>query len=229
MVERIEKIAYTSQPPVVTPATAEGQGTLLFLTSPAEFLCQQCARALSVSPSWKALFGDSIDGYKRMDYSQRSLPAMRIYNEIYDKQSESWFIEGDLIIDLIFPANIRRADTQQIPDTVAGAMLQQFRRTSFFNTVGAVVPALNELGKKFRVDKSLAFEWGEDLVPLTQLRVNFKIDLRIWDSYMESDDRTKDDPFERTLADLHVIVTTIKALNDDESLNVTTTMESSIP
>lgn len=220
MVERIDNIEYSSKPPTVLPSTDEGKGSTLFLTSPAEFLCEQAAKQLQASPTWRALFGDSIDAYKRMDYSQRALPALRIYNNVYDKQFESWFIEGDLVLDLIFPASIRRSDTQQIPDTVSGALLQQFRRMSFFNAMNAVVPALNELGKRFRVDKTLAFEWGDDLVPLTQVLVNFKIDLRIWDTYLESDNRTKDDPFERTLADLKLIATRIQALNDDETVNV---------
>jgi hypothetical protein len=220
MVERVDRIDYTTQPPVVLPSTEEGRGTSLFLTSPGEFLCVQAATLLRESPSWKALFGENIDPYKRMDYSQRSLPALRLYNDTYDKQYESWFIEGDLILDIIFPPSIRRSELQQIPDTVSSALLQQFRRTSFFNAVGAVCPALNELGKRFHVEKALAFEWGEDLVPLTRVLVNFKFDLRIWDSYLESDNRTKDDPFERTLADLKKIATTIQGLNDDETVNL---------
>ena len=228
MVERIDNVEYTTKPPVVLPSTAEGRGTPLFITSPGEFLCVQSARILQESPSWRALFGDNIDPYKRMDYSQRSLPALRIYNDAYDKQSESWFIDGDLVIDMILPPSLRRSDLQQIPDTISSALLQQFRRVDFFNAVSAVVPALNELGKKFHVEKALAFEWNEDLVPLVQIRVNFKIDLRIWDSYLESDYRTKDDPFERTLGDLRTIATTIQGLNDDDTVNVSIPFDTSI-
>lgn len=231
MVERIDNLKYAKTPPTVTAATAEGLASTLFLTSPAEFLCLQCAEQLKTISAWKSLFGDSIDAYMRMDYSERSLPSLRIYNQIYDKQFESWFVEGDLILDMIFPASIRRRDLQQIPDTVAGALLQQFRRTDFFNSVGARVPALNELGKRFRVDKTKAFQWGEnpeDQVPLTQILVNFKIDLRIWDNYLESDDRTKDDPFERTLADLKTIAVTINAVEDDGSVDLSIPFQETI-
>jgi hypothetical protein len=221
MSDRIDQIDYTTKAPTVLPSTVEGVGTKLFLTQPAEFLCQQVAKLLGAVPAWRVIFGESIDAYMRMDYQQRSLPALRIYNTLYEKQFESWWVEGDLVLDLIFPPSLRRRDLQQYPDTISGALLQQFRRLSFFNAVSAVVPALNELGKKFRVDKSFAFEWGSDLVPLTKILVNFKIDLRIWDSYLESDDRTKDDPFERTLADLAMIGITIQALNDDGSTAIT--------
>jgi hypothetical protein len=221
MSERIDNLQYVKTPPAVLPTTVEGQATTLFLTSPAEFLCEQCALKLRSVPNWRAIFGDSIDAYCRMDYSQRALPALRIYNKVYDKQFESWWVEGDLVLDVIFPASIRRRETQQYADTVAGALLQQFRRVDFFNAMSAVVPAINELGKKFRVNKSLAFEFSEEnLVPMTQILVNFKIDLRIWDTYLESDYRTKDDPFERTLANLAKIATTIIAVDDDGDVDI---------
>jgi hypothetical protein len=155
-----------------------------------------------------------------MDYSMRALPAMRIYNNTYVKSFDSWFVEGDLVVDLIFPPNLRRKDTQQIPDSITAALMQQFRRPEFFVALNEVTPGLNELGKRFDVDKALAFEWGEDLVPLTQITLNFRIDLRQWDLYLESDNRTKDNPFERTLGDLQQIVSTIRALRDDAETDI---------
>lgn len=222
MVERVDNLAYSTEAPTVLKSTIEAEGSTLFLTGPAEFLCNEAAAHLKADPLWAKIFGDFIDPYKRMDYPQRALPALRIYNNVYEKEFESWWVEGDLVLDVIFPASIRRKETQQIPDTISAALLQQFRRTSFFNDMSAKVPALNELGKKFNVDKSLAFEWAEDqLVPLTQILVNFKIDLRIWDDYLESDNRTKDSPFERTLADLRRIVSEIQALRDDGTVELT--------
>ena len=76
------------------------------------------------------------------------------------------------------------------------------------------MPGLNELGKTFTVDKSLAFqpESSQEIVPMTRLTINFRIDLREWDAFLESDNRTKDDPFERTLADLEYISTLIQGI-----------------
>jgi hypothetical protein len=212
MTERIDNLIYVDPAP---SGTLEGVETTLYLTGPAEFLCAKIVEKLLDDTVWSRLFGPNIDPYKRMDYSIRALPAMRIYNNTYVKTAESWFVDGDIVCDLIFPANIRRKELQQIPDTVTSALMQQFRRPTFFTELCEVTPGLNELGKRFDVDKSLAFEWGEDLVPLTQVTLNFRIDLRAWDNYLESDNRTKDQPFERPLGDLEQIVSLIQGLRDD--------------
>lgn len=187
----------------------------LFLDGPADFLVKVVCEELLVDPLWRSFFGENIDPYKRMDYSIRSLPAMRLYNNMWDRQFESWFITGDLTADIIWPASIRRNELQMLPSVIGSAMLQQFRRTPFFNAIRAKVPGLNELGKSFGVDMSLGFEWGEEIVPLTQLRINFRIDLRQWDEYLENQNRTVDDPFEATLASLKKIVNVVQALRDD--------------
>lgn len=210
-------------------------GDTIFLLGPVEGLVAATASVLRSTPEWAALFGcstddnGSIDTYKRMDYDVRQLPALRIYNEQQFKEFDSWFITGDLLIDLIWPANLRREQLQTIPDTVANALLQQFRRPGqFFDAVSLKVPGLNELGKSFNVDKSMGFEWGEDILPLTQIRANFRIDLRIWDDYLNSVGRTKDDPFNVTLGELRRVVTQIAALKDDGSEEVEIPIDQSL-
>jgi hypothetical protein len=205
MTERIDELKYTTEVP----------GTTLFLDGPTEFLVASVVSQIKQITQWKAIFGEFIDGYRRQDYPERSLPAMRIYNEAYVKTFDSWFIEGDIKCDVIWPASIRRPETQQFPDTIAAALLQQFRTTPLFNAVSGLVPGLNELGKTFSVDKSLGFEWNEKVVPLTQITINFRLDLRQWDLYLEASLRTKDDPFEETLGNLNRIVSTIQALRED--------------
>lgn len=212
--ERIDELVY--QAPAESH-TREGEETTLFLTGPAEFLCKQIAAHLRADEVWSKLFGDFIDPYKRMDYSMRNLPAIRIYNNGFKKDYESWFINGMVTLDLIFPASIRRMQTEQIPDTLCAAILQQFRRPTFFGSLCQKVPGLNELGKTVDCDKALAFEFEDELVPLIQILVNFRIDLREWDDYLESDYRTTDDPFSRPLGDLTTLVTTMAALRDDGS------------
>lgn len=194
----------------------------IYINGPAEFLVRKVVEELRATPQWAAIFGINeddpqgfIDPYPRQDYPIRALPALRIYNHNYEKQFESWFIEGDLICDIIWPADLRREDQQQVQDTIGAALLQQFRRTTFFNIVSEKVPGLNELGKRFLVDKSKGFEWQDEIVPLTQIRVNFRIDLRQWDLYLEANDRTIDDPFEYTLKNLERIVTVIQGMRDD--------------
>lgn len=200
-----------------------------FIDSPGDFICQKISEQLVLVPQFKAIFGDAIDAYKRMDYSVRALPALRIYNNTYQKPDESWFINGDIIADIIFPANLRRLETQNLQDLLTGALMQQFRRPTFFLTLTGLIPGLNELGRKFNVDKSLGFEWDNNEVPLTQITLNFKLDLREWDLYLESTDRTKDIPFEKTLANLDTVVNTVQGLRDDNTtVEVTTEQQTDI-
>lgn len=216
MSERIEEIAYTQpldehQKPTRTTAYYNGPG---------EFLCRSVCDSLKASPEWNTLFGGLIDPYLREDYSIRSLPALRIYNKASVKEYESWFIEGDLTADIILPASLRREETQQIPDTLCAALLQQFRRPEFFNAMCELVPGLNELGKRFTTDKTLGMQFEEQVVPLIQITVNFKIDLREWDLYLEETNRTKDSPFEEVLADLTKIASILQGLRDDQEKEV---------
>lgn len=210
MAERIEK----------TDLNPETGFTDLWLDGPGEFLVKRIVDQLKATPQWTAIFGDFIDPYQRMDYGERNLPSLRVYCEQYTKEFESWFINGDVVADIIFPPNLRRNELEQIPDTVSAAMLQQFRRPKLFEALTVLVPGLNELGKRFEVDKTLAFEWGENLVPLTQIRVNFRLDLRRWDEYLEETNRTKDDPFTRVLGNLDLVASTIRGLNDDNETEV---------
>jgi hypothetical protein len=194
-----------------------------FFSGPAEFLCEKIAEQLKLVPQFVNIFGVNIDAYQRMDYSIRELPAIRIYNHSFIKEFESWFINGDILIDIIFPANLRRTLQQKYQDTIVSALCQQFRREEFFGALCISCPALNELGKEFSADKSLGFKWGEgqqEAVPLTQIKANFRLDLRAWDDFLISDDRTKNDPFEKTLGDLDTIRTIIEGQNDNDTLNV---------
>jgi len=191
-----------------------------YIDGPAEFLVKSLREQLLQVEEFKLIFGDFMDAYKRMDYPLVALPALRMYNETFTKDFESWFIDGDITLDVLFPANVRRDQLQQFQDTLSSALLQQFRRPTFFESMCELVPGLNELGKRFSVDKSLGFEWGEAIVPLTQIRLNFRIDLRKWDDYLESTNRTKDDPFKRTLGDLKLLAGVIQGLLDDESANI---------
>lgn len=216
MAERIENLTYEK----------DGDGAKIkdnpFFSGPAEFLVAEIVRQLKVVPQWKKIFGDQIDGYQKMDYSMRALPALRVYNMNTSKQFESWFLEGPIKADILLPAVLRRDELQQVQDSLSMALLQQFRRPTFFDVLMERVPGLNELGKQFDVDKTLGFEWETNWVPLTQITINFKLDLRVWDDYLEATDRTKDSPFEAVLGSLDKIATTIEGLKDD---NQTTEVE----
>ena len=192
----------------------------IFRMGPGEFLAYQVVQGLKAVPQFKALFGDSIDEYEKEDYSLRALPALRIYNESYFKEFESWFITGDLTADIIYPASLRRKELQRIPMAITTALLQQFRRPEFFRELEVLVPGLNELGRAFNVDNSLAFTWKDGVTPMTQLKINFRLDLRQWDAYLISQGLTKDSPFEEVLGDLTRIAGIIQGIRDNEAVEV---------
>lgn len=187
----------------------------LFIDGPSDFLPRLIANELKSIPEWANLFKGGIDNYKKMDYSMRALPALRIYIDDYRKAFDSWFIDGDVTLDVILPASLRRYEAEDVPSQIANALLQQFRRPGFFDILREVIPGLNELGKEFNVDKSLGFEIKTNIVPLTQIKANFRIDLREWDQYLEDTFRTKDEPFKKVLGNLESIAYTIQGLEDD--------------
>lgn len=189
----------------------------IFLSGPAEFLAKNIAEQTKLVPQFQAVFGPAIDSYLRMDYSMRDLPALRIYNTSYGKDFDSWFVTGDLTFDIILPASTRRKLLSQYQDTLTSALCSQLRRPSFFAAMCNLIPGLNELGKEFHADKTMGFKFGDTLVPATQIVTNFRLDLREWDNFLMSDNRTKDDPFEKTLEDLTMIHTVIKAQDDNEN------------
>ncbi len=213
---RIDNLQYQEGNNPLVPPNPAYDTTNLFFDGPDEFLIKVICKLLLSDPLWPQFFADRIDPYRRMDYSIRELPAVRIYTEGDEKQGESWFIVGNIKADVIFPASIRRDQTQQIQNTLASALLQQFRRPAFFAKCNELVPGLNELGKIFSSDKSLGFAWNEEYVPLTQLTLNYRIDLRQWDNYLEYTGRTKDSPFSPVLSDFRRMVDQIAALKTDD-------------
>ncbi len=194
-----------------------------WLNGPGQYLVKSLAAQLLIEPTFKIIFGEFIDGYMRQDYDMRNLPALRIYNEQGEKTSEDWFIDGEITMDVIFPASIRRLETQDLPAMTIAATINQFRRPSFFSTMGGLVPGLNRLGRTVKYDNSMAFNIGDGMCPLTQMKIDFRVDLRQWDRFLESDYRTKNDPFIRTLEDLRRIVVTTQALADDNKTVESTT------
>lgn len=185
-----------------------------FINGPGDYLCQKIIEELRKEPKWVQMFGDNMDAYERFDYSMRALPALRVFNQIYRKETESHYIVGDVHIDVILPPFLRRNELQVVQDLFSSALVQQFRRIQFFHALRLAVPSLNELGKSYDVDKTLGMQFDEEILPITRMTANFRLDLKAWDDYLTSDNRTKEDPFTRTLGVLKRIVTVIQANND---------------
>lgn len=190
-----------------------------FIDGPTQALVKAVAQQIAKTQEFRYIFGENIDVYERIDYSFRQLPALRIYNEKYRKEQESHYINGELVIDVLYPADLRREELQYFQDVLASAMMQQFRRPGIFQTLVAMIPGLNELGKIFDVDKTLGLVVQEGACPLTQMKPNFRIDLKMWDAYLESTGRTKEDPFNVTLKDLKTVASEILPIKEDGSVD----------
>lgn len=199
-----------------------------FLDGPVEFMVKEAAQLISQVKQFKLLFRDSIDIYERMDYPDRMFPALRMYCHQVRKEHESHYIVGDMLMDILWPQSLRRDEQQLFQDMVSAALLQQFRRPSFFKAMLAAVPGLNEFGKVFSIDKALGMQWKDGIVPLTQITLNFRLDLKAWDEYLEGKGRTKDDPFQVTLENLERIVNVIQGNNDDSSKAVEVDLDQNI-
>lgn len=192
-----------------------------WLDGPTQFLISAVVDSLRSEPTFALVFGEFIDAYQREDYGMRNLPALRMYSLTGKKTSEDWFIDGEIKCDAIFPPRIRRADLMAVPSMVVSALMQQFRRVSFFTAVGKYVPGLNRLGRELGYDHSLALRVGDDLCPVSQITMDYRIDLRQWDRYLEANGRTVDQPFEQTLLDLRAMTGSLIGLRDDGTAEVT--------
>lgn len=187
----------------------------IFIDNPGEFLVKQIVIKLREVPQFAKIFGKEMDAYPRTDYGMRTLPALRVFTEQWTKEYESWFIDGDIYMDILLPAELRRIEGQEIPDLLASALLQQFRRPTFFNELSELVPGLNRLGSFFSINKAMAFEFAEkEFVPLTRITTKFRIDLRKWDKYLEETDRTLDSPFGVVIGDLDRVAGIIAGVNE---------------
>lgn len=193
----------------------------VFKDGPADYLVKQIALLIGNEPHFKKVFGEQVADYDREDFPIRGLPALRVYCFDYEKTSEmSGYIEGTIQMDVILPPSLRRADTEKFSSIIANAMMQQFRRLPFFSAMRGVVPGLNELGKHFSVDKRLVYQNTEqaDECPVVHMTANFRIDLKEWDEYLESQGRTREDPFDKTLENLREITAVIQGIRVDADL-----------
>ena len=201
--------------------------TPTWFLQPGDRIVQSIVEELLAEPTFKLIFGDRIDPYMRMDYGARDFPALRIYSLTGVKEAETWYLAGDVTADIIFPASLRREEWQKLPDLVTAALLAMFRAQPFFERIRAKVPGLNQLGWRFGYDKTNAFRMSEadDMHSLTRLTINFRVNLNEWDEYLESDDRTPEQPFERTLGDLRTLYLSILGKDDSGATQVTVLLQ----
>lgn len=188
-----------------------------WMLQPTDKIVPAICAELANEPVFKEMFGEAIEPYMRGDFSVRDLPALRVFDPNGRKDAETWYSEGIIRAEVIFPPSIRRAELQAYPALVRSALLAQFRRDSFFSAMRKQVPALNRLGWSFSWDNTLGFvaRDADEVCPMVQITIDWRVDMAEWDRYLESDDRTTDEPFEKTIGDLKKIVAKANALLDD--------------
>lgn len=208
----------------------ENDLTTAFLEGPGQFivlrLLQQMAKVkpfadlfgpLTVGP---VVEGSALDAsqrwadYSRQDWSLRQLPVVNLYESgSEDKQSSNAYLTGELTLAVFWPASLRRSDWARVPAAFRGAILN-FLESDLVQAMldehysverPEKVPGLNELGKNVTWSPVVEGLVESEMVPVTMVSIKYRVDLRSWYRYLEHTDRTKEQPFDKTLSDLTLI------------------------
>ena len=226
----------------------------LFLDSPGQFLVRKLIQQMGQVPGFVNLFGAPVFGsaengfrleqagkwadYGRQDWSIRQLPAIAIYEaEAEDKMGRNSYVNGTIQIQVCWPASFRRSDLSRIPAAFKGALMNFFESklaTSmldeiYFHVRPEKVPGLNELGKVMNWSPNTEGLVENDFVPVTMVSVKYRLDLRSWYRYLEFDNRTIDQPFDRTLADLTQIGGEYDGVPKEDATQVQVVLPDKIP
>jgi len=185
-----------------------------FLTGPGEVLVPALIAAMAKVMPFSDLFGPFTTvkdpnsrwaSYPRFDWSLRQLPVINVYEkEPEEKTSSNAWLNGSIGMQVFWPASFRRSDLSRIPRTFSAGLLNFLESDAAF-ALFAAVPELNELGKMVTWTPNVEGLVESELVPVTLCDVKYRVDLRAWYRFLETDSRTKQNPFVRDLADLQVV------------------------
>jgi hypothetical protein len=192
-----------------------------FISGPGEILVPRLIMAMAQIPQMQSLFGPVLDSqgqfglrwadYSRYDWSLRQLPAINVYESgAENKEAEQGYMTGSVTLQIFWPANFRRSDLARIPRTFSAAITNFFASQYAIQlldphptvNVSTKVPGLNELGKNITWSPNVEGLVESELVPVTMVEVRYRVDLRAWYRFLDTDNRTKENPFARTLVDL---------------------------
>lgn len=196
-----------------------------FLSGPGEYLVAKTLDQLGSIPQFVTLFGpykaplgtpaddqQRWANYQRFDWSLRQLPVMNVFESATPeaKDSDQAFLRGNISFQIMWPANFRRGDSQRIEVAFKGAMQNFFASQYVRDMLDELyyiqrpmkVYGLNEYGKTMTWTPNTNAIIENEMVPVTIIDANYRIDLRAWYRALEFMGRTKDNPFEVTLPDL---------------------------
>src|ERR1700685_4143405 len=194
----------------------------LLLTGPGEDLVPKTLLQMSSIKGFVGIFGPYVPksdqqrwaDYQKSDWTIRQLPAINIFeNAMEDKTSDNAWLNGTITFQIFWPPSFRRGDMRRVEVAFKGAMQNFFSSKSVSDMLDELywhqrpmkVDGLNEYGKVINWSPNAEGVVATELVPVTVLDVRYRIDLRAYYRSLEFNGRTKDNPFEKTLADLTTI------------------------
>jgi len=191
-----------------------------FLTGPGEDIVRKTILQMQKVPQFVKLFGtwdpakpdiSRWADYQRFDWSIRMLPAINVFfSQNEEKQSENSYLPGNVSFQVYWPPNQRRSDLQRVQAAFKGIMENLFASAYVGDMLDELyyiqrdnkVYGLNEYGKNLTWPPNVEGIVESELVPVTIVEAKYRIDLRSWYRALEFMNRTKDEPFKETLADL---------------------------
>lgn len=207
------------------------------LTGPGEDIVKKMLMQMAKVKGFIALFGKYKDGddqqrwadYQRFDWAMRQLPAINVFSaNTEDKESDNAFLNGTISIQVFWPAKLRRSDLTNVPLAFKGAMENFFASKYVKDMLDELywierpekVAGLNRLGKEMSWSPNTEGFIENDSVPVTIIDVRYRIDLRSWYRALEFQDRTRDEPFEKTLANLAEIFNEYDGVDEEGTEHV---------
>lgn len=203
---------------VLNPATIKAMDSI-FPIGPSEVLVKKFMEALQREPRFIKLFG-AFKGiaednqrwadYQRFDWSHRHLPAINIYeSETDEKTSDQAWLLGTIKLMVLWPAAMRRSALTRVQKKFQAALLEWLSSDLCYSLLDPMpgfneatkCPGLNEFGKSTLDTKNVEGIVDSELVPVTMIDIKFRLDFRKWFMWLEQEYRTKELPFDVTLAD----------------------------
>lgn len=211
----------------------------LFEPTPTEYLIKRLIEQMAQVPQFVTFFGPLIPdttkekgvnnpnmrwaNYARPDWSFRNLPAISVYEgDPEEKTSANAWLNGTIKMQIPWPA-LKRSDPLENERLFKGA-IQNFFESQFCDVlldpyptvnVATKVPGLNELGRMITWTPNVAGIIEGNEVPITLLSIKYRIDLRAWYRYLETIDRTKENPFQEILDTLTLVAGEYDGVTDN--------------
>ena len=220
-----------------------------FLSSPGDDLIGKLCLQMSKVDSFVSLFGPYLSDptgaknsdnqrwadYPRMDWSIRQLPAINIFeNQQETKESDNAYLNGSITLQVYWPPNFRRSDLGRIPAAFKGVVENFFSSAYTMSMLDELyyvdrpekVFGLNQIGKTLTWSPNSEGVIDSEMVPVTIIDVNYRIDLRAWYRALEFMARTKGEPFKATLDDLSTLDFSFDGVDNLEANPVWVSIES---